>query len=175
LEQNPTLNQVTVCAGLYTYAVEEFGKLDLLSRCSVNNGRVDLSYAREFRDHESKFSAAIAALALECTHIGEEGGENRAALRTTFESRLAVFYSDLTEDVSGVFTEDRSYMMKSVSNKEEDSHGYSCESLPAHFSLDSLFEFRNDVQKKELVKQSVWASYGRFHSPSHQSPLQPFK
>ena len=49
-----------VCAGLYTFALEEFGKLLLLQRSPkrMSNKR-EIRYASEFTIHEVKFSSAL--------------------------------------------------------------------------------------------------------------------
>ena len=64
---NPNPNIIYICAGLYTYAVEEFGKHKLLESCQVNGGLVDLSPIRKsFFNHDKKFELAREALPPEC-------------------------------------------------------------------------------------------------------------
>ena len=64
---NPNPNIIYICAGLYTYAVEEFGKHKLLESCQVNGGLVDLTPIRKnFFNHEKKFELARAELPPEC-------------------------------------------------------------------------------------------------------------
>ena len=64
---NPNPHVIYICAGLYTYAVEEFGKHKLLESCQVNGGLVDLSPIRNsFFSHDKKFELAREALPPEC-------------------------------------------------------------------------------------------------------------
>ena len=48
-----------VAAGLYIYAVEELGKLLLLEKIKRKNGRYDISYRKEFLNHDVKFSITL--------------------------------------------------------------------------------------------------------------------
>jgi len=64
---NPNPNVLYICSGLYTYAVEEFGKHKLLESCQVNDGLVDLSPIKNnFFNHAKKFELAQDALPSEC-------------------------------------------------------------------------------------------------------------
>jgi AbiV family abortive infection protein len=92
-----------VCAGLYTYAVEEYGKLLFLTRCSPKGGSVDIKYRGEFRNHREKFKIALSNLpkGRVLARIGfeegfEEGFEHIDTV-TKFETRLAVFYTDFDD------------------------------------------------------------------------------
>lgn len=101
---------VAICAGLYTYAVEEYGKLILLTECSSLNGKIDINENRLFgpRSHDIKFKAAIDRLPNECKHIGVDywGGyfpkgywagyfPDESSVVAGFKSRLAIFYCGL--------------------------------------------------------------------------------
>jgi len=51
-----------ICAGLYTFILEEFGKLILLAACPIINNKREIKYAGEFGEftnHERKFGAAL--------------------------------------------------------------------------------------------------------------------
>ncbi len=64
---NPNANIIYICAGLYTYAVEEFGKHKLLESCQVNGGLVDLRpIKKNFFDHDKKFELARETLPPQC-------------------------------------------------------------------------------------------------------------
>jgi len=64
---NPNPHIIYICAGLYTYAVEEFGKHKLLESCQVNAGLIDLSPIRKsFFNHDKKFEFARDALPPQC-------------------------------------------------------------------------------------------------------------
>ena len=49
------------CAGLYTYALEEFGKYLLLKKCQsvVNDTKKIIIYRKEFADHDTKFKTVF--------------------------------------------------------------------------------------------------------------------
>ena len=72
LENN---GEAAISAGLYTYAVEEYGKLMLLSKCNPLDGKVNIDYNALFGgrgSHDLKFEAAIEDLKkqdTECTII----------------------------------------------------------------------------------------------------------
>jgi hypothetical protein len=48
-----------IAAGIYIYAVEEFGKLLLLKNANVLNGIRRVIYGKEFLSHTKKFKAAF--------------------------------------------------------------------------------------------------------------------
>jgi hypothetical protein len=48
-----------IAAGLYVYAVEEFGKLLLLKKAPLVNGRREVKYDKEFVFHPPKFREAF--------------------------------------------------------------------------------------------------------------------
>ena len=105
---------VSISAGLYTYAVEEYGKLILLSESPLKNGKVEIDYdllfgKRKRKTHDSKFQAALNRLPDECKNIGVDyfGGPflkgtflkgtfpDESSVVADFKSRLAIFYCDL--------------------------------------------------------------------------------
>lgn len=96
-----------ICAGLYSYAVEEYGKILLLKQYNPTNEKVKIKYKDEFTKHEDKFDTAIRKLPKECVNLRrtgfEEGFENgfeHKEIIADFESRMAIFYSDF--DDSGI-------------------------------------------------------------------------
>jgi hypothetical protein len=49
-----------ICAGVYTFVLEEFGKLTLLAQYpKMKNNKREIKYANEFMNHEAKFAAAL--------------------------------------------------------------------------------------------------------------------
>lgn len=48
-----------IAAGLYMYAVEEYGKLLLLKNYRPSSGKVTIGYKNEFRNHKAKFDIAV--------------------------------------------------------------------------------------------------------------------
>ena len=60
---------VEICAGLYTYAVEEYGKIVLLKKSRKIDGHAKIKYFKGFRDHYTKFRLGIKNPPLECTTL----------------------------------------------------------------------------------------------------------
>jgi len=60
-----------ICAGLYTHAVEEYGKLLLLQGYKPVNGFVEFEYDEEFKDHTTKFKLALGKLPDECKRLSK--------------------------------------------------------------------------------------------------------
>lgn len=93
-----------VAAGLYTFAIEEYGKFLLLSSIVENNGIFRIKYRDEFRNHLKKFPVVLSKIPEECKliHRGRFGanfGKNFDVDEIAdFESRLAIFYSDFDEN-----------------------------------------------------------------------------
>jgi hypothetical protein len=100
-----------ISAGLYTYAIEEFGKMILLNKSRLGKGGYVLKYSSEFIRHERKFPAAFDYLQENryerCYVLNNKGGFTpegfswrsfTIGLLTDFEARLSVFYSDLVYD-----------------------------------------------------------------------------
>jgi hypothetical protein len=97
-----------VAAGIYTYAVEEFGKFQLLKEAEKVAEGYRINYKNEFLRHEVKFPKAIKYLQnhnhSECNNIGgsfsKKSFTNSFTLETetSFQSRLGIFYIDLEID-----------------------------------------------------------------------------
>jgi len=60
-----------MCAGLFTHAVEEYGKLLYLKNLKPKNGKVTIDYYGKFRDHDYKFNLALEKLPTNCKIIKE--------------------------------------------------------------------------------------------------------
>lgn len=98
-----------ICAGLYTFAVEEYGKLLLLGNYSPSSGKVQVRYKDEFRNHTEKFRIAIEHLPKECTRLYEAGfsddfenGFEKIRVGADWEARLGIFYCDFTNSGDGI-------------------------------------------------------------------------
>ena len=100
---------VTISAGLYTYAVEEYGKIVLLRKSRKINGHVRLKYKQGFRDHNTKFRLAVKKLPYECKtlrigpfepNIFDPTIFDAETVIVDFKSRMSVFYTNFLE--SGV-------------------------------------------------------------------------
>jgi hypothetical protein len=93
-------------AGLYTYAIEELGKLILLKNCTFQNGECRIKYKEQFLSHSYKFGIAFDFLqenrADQCITLSNGGYSPQGfswrgffiGMPADFESRLAIFYSD---------------------------------------------------------------------------------
>lgn len=94
-----------VAAGLYTFAVEEYGKVLLLKSYSLISDKINLNYD-EFLHHPTKFKKALEKLPEECRIVnsGDYDSNNYAKsdfntdVVADFEARKSIFYSDLAED-----------------------------------------------------------------------------
>ncbi|MGB6463046.1 MAG: AbiV family abortive infection protein [Nitrosotalea sp.] len=121
-----------ICAGLYTYAIEEYGKLLILeSYVSINN-KVKIEYLSKFTDHDAKFNIAIERLSLvapECIRIGKGLFDpaffdpaifDTKESITSFKARLAIFYSDFKDNKIIVLPNvDKETLNKAVSEFEK--------------------------------------------------------
>lgn len=102
-----------VSAGLYTYALEEFGKLLLLDKSEhiANNTKRKLRYRSEFACHDRKFEAAFDYLqnyspsSYKCYVLNDEGSYSpqsytwrsfHIGLLADFKARMSIFYSDFS-------------------------------------------------------------------------------
>ena len=115
----------TICAGLYTFAVEEYGKVLLLNQYIPFKGKVKIKYNREFIDHTKKFEIAVKILPSECTTI-HEGIFDEAIFDeeifdvkqvADFEARMAVFYCDFSDsgdDIRPVPAVDRTLLKTAI-------------------------------------------------------------
>lgn len=95
-----------VAGGLYTFAIEEYGKLLYLLSCKPSEGKVEINYDGQFRNHTKKFKRALDELPPKCKnlHSGSfttsgftSSGYNTDTL-ADFEVRKGIFYVDLDEN-----------------------------------------------------------------------------
>lgn len=124
LESAKELLKVTglddVSAGLYTYALEEFGKLILLDKNEpvANNTKRKINYRNEFTSHDKKFEAAFdylqehSSTSYKCYVLNDKGSFSPTSftwrsynigLLADFKARMSIFYTDLSYklDISG--------------------------------------------------------------------------
>lgn len=124
-------------AGLYTYAIEEFGKLLLLKQGNFQNGKCTIQYRDEFVNHTYKFEIAFDYLqdnnAGHCILLtqGDFSIQDFAwrdfyvGLPADFESRLSIFYSDLsihdngTVEIVPVPNVDEAYLRRALDGLEK--------------------------------------------------------
>lgn len=99
-----------IAAGIYIYALEEFGKLLLLKESQSVDGKYIIKYRGEFVDHSAKFSKASDYLQDngygECIVLNDEGCYTSKSyswksftiwLLAQTEARLGIFYVDFIE------------------------------------------------------------------------------
>ena len=105
---------IDIAAGIYVYAVEEFGKLLLLKNAASINGVRKITYRDEFVDHSKKIEAAFKyfqnnnfhvcmILAQGCpgqtSDVDDANWDNVIVdLAADTEARLSIFYSDFVND-----------------------------------------------------------------------------
>ncbi len=104
LETNPQIS-----AGLYTYAVEEYGKLLVLKNSKPDCGQVWIDEEKLFkgrRTHDYKFREAIKNLPMECTSLSgstwdtaiwDDSKWDEETTLANFKARMAIFYCGLDE------------------------------------------------------------------------------
>lgn len=97
---------VAVAAALYTYAVEEYGKLLLLGSLPEKGGVVSVPSREIFRSHDKKFNAALEKLPAECALI-RQGPHDLSifcpaifdmGMDASFEGRTRLLYLDMDPD-----------------------------------------------------------------------------
>jgi hypothetical protein len=102
-----------ICAGLYTYAVEEFGKilyLKSLHPSTTGNNKINLKYKPSFLNHPVKFRLALKELPDTCKILHEGSLTNRSYtsksynidLIANFEARKRVFFAEFTQDKKSI-------------------------------------------------------------------------
>ena len=98
---------IDIAAGIYIYALEEFGKLLFLKECKNVDGRYIITYRDEFLDHGVKFTKAFDYLqdndSSECIVLNNDGGFSANSfswksftigLLPQTKARLGIFYVD---------------------------------------------------------------------------------
>lgn len=99
-----------VCAGLFTYAIEEYGKLLILRSYMPVNNKVTIEYRAKFLNHKEKFRIAIENLKsissesieiskamFDPAYFDEEYFDTEKTI-TEFETRKKIFYSDFKDN-----------------------------------------------------------------------------
>lgn len=95
-----------ICAGLYTFAVEEYGKLLLLRQYNPSDGKVKIEFRDIFRGHDKKFRKAIENLPRECKTLyspwklkdwhSKDIWHSKDVI-ADLEARKSVFYCDFVD------------------------------------------------------------------------------
>lgn len=119
---------LTVAGGLYTYAVEEYGKLLLLGSLPEKGGIVSVPYREIFRTHQKKFDAALDNLPADCGQlkwgIFDPALFDPAIFDTgmdaSFASRASPLYLDMDPDGRPVAPDvpDRGQLAKAIGGLE---------------------------------------------------------
>jgi hypothetical protein len=106
-----------ICAGIYTYAIEEYGKILYLRNLNPlpppNNNRVRVRYTNDnhgFLDHTHKFELSLNDNALPSScKVLRQGGFTTTGFTSTgfvtdtpanFEARMSIFYTDFDEHMN---------------------------------------------------------------------------
>ena len=112
---------VTICAGLYTYAVEEYGKIVLLIKSRKIDGHVKVKYKKGFRDPNTKFRFGVKSLPKECKtlRIGAFDPKifDTETVIADFKSRMSVFYTNFLEsgkDIESVSLVNEKLLRKAI-------------------------------------------------------------
>ena len=108
-KQNLSIDK-DIAAGIYTYALEEFGKLLLLKDCKKVDGRYIIKYRNEFISHRIKFGKAFDYLqnnnSDKCIILNNESSYTSdlyswknfsIELIPETEARLGIFYVDFSD------------------------------------------------------------------------------
>ena len=115
-------------AGLYTYALEELGKILLLKQSARLDGEIQIEYVDKFIRHRSKFELAFNYLQQNehgrCIILNPGGFDPNGFTRgfdigllADFEARMSIFYSDLKEgkkEVKEIPPVDRGVLRKAI-------------------------------------------------------------
>jgi hypothetical protein len=107
-----------ICAGIYTYAVEEYGKIRFLNNLSPSSSNkiIKVPYTHRdngFLDHKHKFPLALndpdlpelcKVLRIDFEKGDFDGDDFVLGLSATFDARLSIFYADFNgeEDYSSI-------------------------------------------------------------------------
>lgn len=94
---------LAVAGGLYTYAVEEYGKALLIESLPEKGGIISVPYREIFGSHGKKFEAALKDLPVECSAIGAGVFDPHifdprifdTGLQATFQGRMRLLYLDM--------------------------------------------------------------------------------
>jgi hypothetical protein len=98
-----------ICAGLYTFALEEYGKVVLLQSYPTAD-TIEIHYKYGFRDHKRKFPLAKNKLPTECMQLHDGGFDRNSFDAESFDvdvvadldSRLGIFYTDFTDSADRI-------------------------------------------------------------------------
>ena len=105
-----------IAAGIYIYALEEFGKLLLLKESQTVDEKYIIKYRDGFRSHDFKFNKAFDYLQNsgfgECIIVNDDGAFTPDAfscrsftieLLAQTEARLGIFYVDFTKSENDIY------------------------------------------------------------------------
>jgi AbiV family abortive infection protein len=119
-----------ISAGLYTYVLEELGKMLLLKESELNGDKYVVRYAEEFVCHSKKFTTAFDYLSEkghgQCIIINE-GDFNakdynwhgfEVGLLANTKARLSIFYSDF-EYSDEIIKKDETIIVEKIPNVDK--------------------------------------------------------
>ena len=128
-----------IAAGIYIYALEEFGKLLLLKESQTVVGKYIIKYRDGFRSHDFKFNKAFEYLQNDdgygrCIILNDDGAFTPDAfswrsftrgLVAQTEARLGIFYVDFTKsendnyEIMKIPTVDQNKLNEAINKLEE--------------------------------------------------------
>ena len=142
-KQNLTINK-EIAAGIYIYALEEFGKLLLLKNSKIVGGKYIINYRNEFINHQVKFGKAFDYLQknnyYECIVL------NNLISYTWDSSSRKRFLVDV-EELLGIFNIDFSV------TKNNNHHKYDIMNIPNVDDInlkDAINQLKNVIDTFEL-------------------------
>lgn len=116
-----------IAAGIYVYAVEELGKLQVMKNSNHTNNEYIIDYYDEFNEHRVKFPKAFEYFKEvghpECIYLGKgfspfsfTGNSFMLALIAETQARLGIFYTDFKYDK----VKDAAINLKQIPKVDED-------------------------------------------------------
>jgi AbiV family abortive infection protein len=120
-----------ICAGLHTFAIEEYGKLLVLKDNStpLTAGKIVIKYKQAFKSHSEKFNLALNTLPKECYILRQGSYTKRSFTKKShvldteadLETRLTTFYTDINDSASPVNapTVDRNSLSVAIDEMEK--------------------------------------------------------
>lgn len=132
------LIDIEIAAGIYIYALEEFGKLLLIKESQTVEGKYIIKYRDGFRSHDFKFNKAFDYLQDngygECIVLNNEGNFTsnsfswksfNIGLIAQTEARLGIFYVDFVKsendnyEILKIPTVDHNNLNEAINKLEE--------------------------------------------------------
>ena len=92
----------TISAGIYTYAVEEYGKIVLLRESPQIDGKIKVEFRRGFKNHYKKIKLAVDQLPDECKFLRTGIFDPRIFDPNIFDTKTVIANSQVLVFISSV-------------------------------------------------------------------------